>query len=87
MTTEEVYKYILLMVLIATSFLVSGSADCVSVPRYTIPNAPAEEYIEYKWNFTQVVCVSATISWMLSSYISTAMQFHSTSLCTNPMDM
>jgi len=48
MTTGEGYEYILLIVLTATSFLVSGSADFVSVPRYTIPNAPAEEYIEYK---------------------------------------
>jgi len=48
MTTGEVYKRILLMVLIATFFLFSGSADCVSVPRYTIPNAPAKEYTEYK---------------------------------------
>jgi len=36
--------HILLMVLIATSFLVSGSADFVNVPQYTIPNAPTEEY-------------------------------------------
>jgi len=43
MTTGEGYKYILLMVLIATSFLFSGSADCITVPWYTIPNAPAEE--------------------------------------------
>jgi len=31
---------------------------------------------------TSGLCVSATISWKLSSYISTAMQFHSISLCT-----
>jgi len=43
MTKGEGYKRILLMVLIATSFLVSLSADCVSVPQYTIPNAPTEE--------------------------------------------
>jgi len=43
MTTGEDYKYILLMVLIATSFVVSGSADCINVPWYTIPNAPAGE--------------------------------------------
>ena len=43
MKTGEGYKYILLMVLIATSFLFSGSADCITVPWYTIPNAPAEE--------------------------------------------
>ena len=40
-----VEKYIiLLMVLIATCFLVSDSADCINVPRYTLPNAPTEEY-------------------------------------------
>jgi len=32
------------MVLIATSFLVSGSAGCTNFPWYTIPNAPTEEY-------------------------------------------
>jgi len=36
---------------------------------------------------TSGLCVSATIGWKLSSDSSTAMQFHSTSLCTYPMDM